>query len=122
MPRLPSFAAAARTSVAEFDRTCRLTLDHLARHPATARHIARKLVQYFVADQPPPALVERLGVVTNRDLVTETITTAGEKPMSLGYTDVLASANGSCGGCSNSTSAPRRSRSLRPAACCSPSS
>lgn len=38
-------------------------LDHLARHPATARHIARKLVQYFVADQPPPALVERLAQV-----------------------------------------------------------
>ena len=38
-------------------------LDHLARHPATALHIARKLVQTFVADQPPPALVERLAQV-----------------------------------------------------------
>ena len=35
-------------------------LDILARIPATARHIAFKLAQYFVADQPPPALVERL--------------------------------------------------------------
>ncbi len=35
-------------------------LDLLARHPATARHIGFKLAQYFVADNPPPALVERL--------------------------------------------------------------
>jgi uncharacterized protein (DUF1800 family) len=35
-------------------------LDMLARHPSTARHIAFKLAQYFVADTPPPALVDRL--------------------------------------------------------------
>ena len=38
-------------------------LDLLARHPATARHIAFKLAQYFVADQPPPALVDRMAAV-----------------------------------------------------------
>ncbi len=38
-------------------------LDVLARHPATARHIAFKLAQYFVSDQPPTALVERLAGV-----------------------------------------------------------
>ena len=32
----------------------------LARHPATARRIATRLASFFVADQPPPALVERL--------------------------------------------------------------
>ncbi len=32
----------------------------LAASPATARHIAYELAQYFVADAPPPALVERL--------------------------------------------------------------
>lgn len=32
----------------------------LARHPATARHISHKLVQHFVADQPPEALVKQL--------------------------------------------------------------
>ena len=32
-------------------------LSLLAQSPATARHIATKLAQYFVADQPPPALV-----------------------------------------------------------------
>jgi uncharacterized protein (DUF1800 family) len=37
-------------------------LDLLAKSPATARHIAFKLVQYFVADQPPPTVVERLAV------------------------------------------------------------
>lgn len=35
-------------------------LDVLAMHPATAHRIAQKLAQYFVADEPPPALVERL--------------------------------------------------------------
>jgi uncharacterized protein (DUF1800 family) len=35
-------------------------LADLARHPATARHIAEKLVRHFVADQPPPELVDRL--------------------------------------------------------------
>jgi len=35
-------------------------LDILARSPATARHIAFELAQYFVADEPPPGLVERL--------------------------------------------------------------
>ena len=35
-------------------------LDVLARHPATARHVASKLARRFVADVPPPALVDRL--------------------------------------------------------------
>ena len=35
-------------------------LDILAKSPATARHISFKLAQYFVADEPPPPLVEQL--------------------------------------------------------------
>jgi len=35
-------------------------LDRLCRHPATARYISRKLAIYFVADEPPPQLVERM--------------------------------------------------------------
>ena len=35
-------------------------IDMLARSPATAHHIAFELAQYFVADQPPPALVDRI--------------------------------------------------------------
>ncbi len=35
-------------------------IDLLARHPSTARFISRKLAQRFVADEPPPALVERM--------------------------------------------------------------
>jgi uncharacterized protein (DUF1800 family) len=35
-------------------------LDMLASHPATARHIAFKLAQRFVADEPPAALVDRV--------------------------------------------------------------
>jgi len=38
----------------------RAVLADLARHPATARHIAFKLARHFVADDPPPALVARL--------------------------------------------------------------
>ena len=32
----------------------------LARHPATAKHVATKLACHFAADEPPPALVARL--------------------------------------------------------------
>jgi len=35
-------------------------LTRLARHPATARHIAAKLAVYFVSDTPEPALVDRM--------------------------------------------------------------
>jgi len=35
-------------------------LDILARAPATAHHIGYELAQYFVADDPPPELVQRL--------------------------------------------------------------
>ena len=35
-------------------------LADIARHPATAKHIATKLAAHFVADEPPPALVARL--------------------------------------------------------------
>jgi uncharacterized protein (DUF1800 family) len=38
----------------------RAVLNDLAKHPATAKHIAFKLARYFVADDPPPALVGRL--------------------------------------------------------------
>src|SRR5262249_20731458 len=38
----------------------RAVLAALARHPATATHVATKLARHFVADEPPPALVDRL--------------------------------------------------------------
>lgn len=38
-------------------------LDWLAAHPATHRHLARKLARHFVADDPPPAVVDRLAGV-----------------------------------------------------------
>jgi uncharacterized protein (DUF1800 family) len=41
----------------------REALNGLARHPSTARHIARKLARHFVADEPPAALVARLAKV-----------------------------------------------------------
>src|SRR5262245_36445468 len=49
----------------------RAVLMDLARHPATATHVATKLARHFVADEPPPALVERLAKTfreTNGDL------------------------------------------------------
>jgi uncharacterized protein (DUF1800 family) len=42
-----------------FEQGCAV-LAALARHPATAKHLAGKLARHFVADEPPPALVERL--------------------------------------------------------------
>ena len=38
-------------------------IDYLARHPATAKRIARKLAVRFVGDDPPAALVNRLAAV-----------------------------------------------------------
>ena len=38
----------------------RAVLADLARHSATAQHIAQKLAAHFVADQPPPPLVAKL--------------------------------------------------------------
>src|SRR6185295_11145632 len=38
-------------------------LDDLALHPATAHHIATKLVRHFVADQPPPKAVAKIETV-----------------------------------------------------------
>ncbi|MGH8221207.1 MAG: DUF1800 domain-containing protein [Steroidobacteraceae bacterium] len=38
-------------------------LTDLTRNPATAKHIAGKLVRHFVADDPPPAAVERVAQV-----------------------------------------------------------
>ena len=35
-------------------------LADLARHPNTARYLARKLARHFISDHPPPALVARL--------------------------------------------------------------
>lgn len=35
-------------------------LDILASHPSTARHLSFQLAQFFVADNPPPALVDRM--------------------------------------------------------------
>ena len=55
--RRPCSARPIRTAASS--RAARCSHD-LARHPATATHIATKLARHFVADEPPPALVERL--------------------------------------------------------------
>ncbi|MFT3752582.1 MAG: DUF1800 family protein [Paludibacter sp.] len=41
----------------------RAVLRDLARHPATAQHIATKLVRHFVADEPPAAAVAKVSQV-----------------------------------------------------------
>jgi uncharacterized protein (DUF1800 family) len=61
----------------------RAVLAALAQHPATAKHLATKLARHFVADAPPPALVERLAkrfLATQGDLkeVAKTLVTAPE--------------------------------------------
>lgn len=48
--------AIAGTGWAEIEEV----IDILLRHPATSRHLARKIATHFVADAPPPALVERM--------------------------------------------------------------
>jgi uncharacterized protein (DUF1800 family) len=61
----------------------RAALHMLARHPATARHVAGKLVRHFVSDRPVPALTDRLAArftETDGDLkeVANTLVTAPE--------------------------------------------
>jgi len=41
-------------------------IDILVKHPATAKHISTKLAQRFVADNPPPALVNRMAATFSR--------------------------------------------------------
>ncbi len=41
-------------------------LDILARQPATAHHVCREIATYFVADNPPPALVQRMAQTFQR--------------------------------------------------------
>jgi uncharacterized protein (DUF1800 family) len=61
----------------------RAVLLMLARHPATAKHVATKLVRHFIADEPPRPLVDRLAkrfLDTGGDLkeVTKTLVSAPE--------------------------------------------
>ena len=58
-------------------------LDILARHPSTARFISKKLAQRFVADDPPPTLIDRMAKTfrdTNGDIreVMKTMLTSKE--------------------------------------------
>ena len=59
----------------------RAILHDLVTAPATARHIATKLARHFVADDPPPALVQRLA---------DTFTRTGGDLVSV-YTELVAS-------------------------------
>jgi uncharacterized protein (DUF1800 family) len=54
------------------EEQARAIIHDLTVAPATARHIASKLARHFVADDPPPALVERLASTFSR--------TAGDLP------------------------------------------
>jgi uncharacterized protein (DUF1800 family) len=61
----------------------RAVLATLARHPATAKHIASKLVRHFVSNKPVPALADKLAkrfIATGGDLkqVAKTLITAPE--------------------------------------------
>jgi len=61
----------------------RAVLADIARHPATAAHIARKLARHFLSDQPPQSFVDRLAVrfrETDGDLkaVAKTLVTSSE--------------------------------------------
>jgi uncharacterized protein (DUF1800 family) len=61
----------------------RAVLADLARHPATAKHIAVKMARHFIADDPPPALVDALTktfIDTDGDLwkVSKALVTAPE--------------------------------------------
>jgi uncharacterized protein (DUF1800 family) len=57
----------AGSGIAEGDRA----LDILSKHPSTARQISFKLAQYFVADNPPKSLIDKLSkrfIATDGDI------------------------------------------------------
>lgn len=56
-----------RDRVANAQRDGESLLGFLARHPSTARNLASKLARRFVADAPPPALVDRLAATYLRN-------------------------------------------------------
>jgi uncharacterized protein (DUF1800 family) len=65
-PRLhePGVRTVMGKQYAQTDEAQPLAVLHdLANSPATAHHIAEKLARHFVADTPPPALVDRLARV-----------------------------------------------------------
>jgi uncharacterized protein (DUF1800 family) len=65
-----------KTYAPEGTRQGETALLDLARHPATAKHIATKLSRHFIADEPPLALVARLAEVfraTDGDLKAVTL-------------------------------------------------
>jgi uncharacterized protein (DUF1800 family) len=53
-----SFTLMGKTIPAAGQQQVEDTLDELAVHPATAEHIAFKLVRHFITDQPTPAMVD----------------------------------------------------------------
>src|SRR3712207_4929203 len=64
-------------------------LDIVARHPATARHIPRKLAVRFVSDSPPPALVDPAGATfrrTNGDIQERKSTPLNSSHANISYT------------------------------------
>lgn len=75
----------AQRGLAETDEA----LDRLARAPATARFVSTRLAVYFVADVPPPALVDRMSATFRRSdgdiaAVLTTMFESPEFPASLG--------------------------------------
>ena len=50
------------SGLAEMDEV----IDILAREPATARHVSHQIAFYFIGDEPPPALVERMAATFQR--------------------------------------------------------
>ncbi len=57
-------------------------IDILCRHPATARFVSRKLASFFVADEPPDALVDRVAATFTRTDgdIAETLATLFDSP------------------------------------------
>jgi uncharacterized protein (DUF1800 family) len=51
---------AGKTYAQDGEAQARAILDDLALHPQTARHLATKLASHFIADDPPPQLVDRI--------------------------------------------------------------
>jgi uncharacterized protein (DUF1800 family) len=61
--RLPKYILGVRLTGVGGKSDGDLVIDGLAKHPGTAKFIATKLCRYFVNDEPPPQLVNRVAQV-----------------------------------------------------------
>jgi len=88
-------------------------LDVLAMHPATARHVSRELARYFVSDDPPASLIDRMSEAFLRSdgkFASDRAAEASQSPLDM----LTALSQDATATVTFPSAAPRKSRSTLP--------